>query len=114
MHLLRIVLNSGSMTELMFDREDAMSDARDVMRTTAMAVSVPDDYGHEMYAEPSQIAAIVCVDLEQELKGQSTMTYERQMMQDRLAERVYKSRDLVSPQMMAPVRPNGAGTIIRG
>lgn len=114
MHILRVVLNSGSMTELMFDRKDAMSDACDVMRTTAMAVAVPDDYGHEMYAYPSQIAALVCVDLDQELKGQATMTYERQMMQDRLAERVYKSRDLVSPAMMAPVRTNGAGTIIRG
>ncbi len=79
-----------------------------------MAVAVPDDYGHEIYAEPNQIAALICVDLDQELKGQSTLTYERQMMQDRLAERVYKTRDLVSPPMMAPVRPNGAGTIIRG
>lgn len=114
MYLLRVVLNSGSLTELMFDRKDAMSDACDVLRTTAMAISVPDDYGHELYAEPSQIAALIAVDLDQELKGQGSMTYERQMMQDRLAERVYKSRDLVSPAMMAPVRPNGAGTIIRG
>lgn len=113
MHLLRVVLNSGSMTELMFDRKGAMSDACDVLRTTAMAVAVPDDYGHEIYAEPSQIAALVCVDLDSELKGQSAMTFERQMMQDRLAERVYKTRDLVSPAMVPPIRTNGAGTIIR-
>lgn len=114
MYLLRVVLNSGSMTELMFDRKDAMNDACDVLRTTAMVVAVPDDYGHEMYAEPTQIGALIRVDLDQELKGQAVLTYERQMMQDRLAERVYKSRDLVSPSMMPPVRPNGAGTIIRG
>ena len=64
MHLLRVVLNSGSVTELMFDRKLAMSDACDVMRRTALAVSVPDDYGHEIYAEPNQIAALICVDLD--------------------------------------------------
>lgn len=110
MHILRVVLNSGSMTELMYDTEAAMRDACDGFQTTAIAVAIPDQYGHEMYAEPNQIAALICVDLEEELRGHSTLTFERQMMQDRLSERVHKMRDLAAKPIIQGQRGNGMVT----
>jgi hypothetical protein len=114
MHILRIVLNSGSVTELMFDQEDAMQDACEAFRVSAIAAAIPDDYGHECFIEPSQIAALIAVDLDAELKGQSIMTFERQMMQDRLTERVHKSRDLVSAPIIGRPANGSLQTIIRG
>lgn len=115
MHTLRIILNSGSVTELMFDREAAMTDACEAFRVYAVASAIPDDYGHIAYIEPNQIAALICVDLESELKGQSGMTYARQMMQDRLSERVHKTRELVATPMVMGRPGNGSvSPIIRG
>lgn len=115
MHILRIILNSGSVTELMFDREDAMRDACEAFRVSAIAAAIPDDYGHDCFIEPDQIAALITVDLDSELKGQSTVTFERQMMQDRLSERVHKSRELVSAPIVMGRPSNGSlSPIIRG
>ena len=108
MHILRVVLNSGSVTELMFDNQTTMRTACAVIESSDQSTWVSDDYGHDIFAKPEHISALVSVDLEAELKGHSTLTFERQMMQDRLSERVHKTRELASTPILVGRPGNGA------
>ena len=111
LHLLRIVLKSGSLTELMFDKESDMLSASLAAERGGRVLR--DDYGHVIRIEPEQLAATILVDVDAELKGQSIVTFARQMMQDRLSERVQKTRELAAPLM--PGRPpNGGAVLLRG
>lgn len=108
LHLLRIVMNSGSLTELMFDSGTDAAAAHDLLMSGG---TVTDDYGHEFAGKQAELAATILVDLNAELKGQSAVTFARQMMQDGLAERVHKTRGLTAPPVM--MRPPN-GSIIQG
>jgi hypothetical protein len=109
LHLCRVVLKSGSVTELLFDRAD---DARRATIDLTNGAIVTDDYGHEFSADAPEIAALIYVDLDAEIRGHTTMTFARQMAQDRLAERVQKTRELAAPPVIQQ-RPNGTPILVR-
>lgn len=105
-HILRVVLKSGSLTELIFDREDRARKAMDALATTFTAA---DDYGVTMTVTDGEVASVIFVDLAAELRGHSEVTFARQMSQDRLTTRVNQTRELTTPVVPArsPVNANG-------
>lgn len=112
--LVRVVLKSGSMTELMYSKtEEALEVERSLRRGGTGPCRAIDDFGHAINTHHEDLAAVIYVNLVEELKGQSAMTFARQMMQDRLAERVNKTRELTSPPVMMPQQSPKTSMLIR-
>ncbi len=99
LYLLRVVLRSGSLTEMTFDTEASMRAAVDGMGDNKTPT---DDYGITMMCEHIDIAALIPVDFEAELRGQQLKLAARMRIQNEAQREVQREAMQPSARLLVP------------
>jgi hypothetical protein len=109
--MVHVFLKSGGIVELLFAKRSDASRVASELRPQGGEgpIQAMDDFGHVLSTRREAIEGVNLADLDAEIRGQAAVMFARQMMQDRLSERVHKAREMMSPGPVS--RQNGNGGI---